>query len=132
MFCISFPPGLEKKYLLQGLHIFAYLLHAVSSKDKQSSYVCVQRFVPASAPPPVMFFFINRYAALEAHVSFLLCGRIVELSDPIFTDATELRAGDYVRLYTPGGNDCVGQGRIVEYHKETGNDGHLRLASPFD
>jgi len=41
-------------------------------------------------------------------VSLRLYFRIGELSDPIFGDAEELQAGDHVRLYTRGGNDCVG------------------------
>ncbi len=69
-------------------------------------------------PPAFPLFVSNRYAALDAYASFLLYGRIVELSEPIFADAKELHAGNYVRLYTRGGNDCVEEGHIVEYPEE--------------
>ena len=52
-------------------------------------------------------------------MSLRLYFRIGELSDPIFGDAEELQAGDHVRLYTRGGNDCVGEGRIMDYPGET-------------
>ena len=46
-------------------------------------------------------------------------GRISELSDPIFRDSEELHPGDTVRLYTRGGDECVGEGCIVEYEQQT-------------
>ena len=52
-------------------------------------------------------------------MSLRLYFRIGELSDPIFGDAEEFQAGDHVRLYTRGRNDCVGEGRIMDYPGET-------------
>lgn len=60
-----------------------------------------------------------RYAALDAYACLLLYARITELSDPIFRGSDDLSLGDNVRLYTRGGNDCVGEGCIVEYGEET-------------
>ena len=74
------------------------------------------------------FAFSQRYAARDAYVSYVLYGRISELSDPIFRDAEDLHPGDTVRLYTRGGNDCVGEGCIVEYSRETWGSTGIFLA----
>lgn len=68
---------------------------------------------------PPLFFPIRRYAALDAYACLLLHGRIGELSDSIFRDAEELHVGDRVRFNTLAGNDCVGEGYIVEHTDET-------------
>eukprot|EP00904_Undaria_pinnatifida_P006569 jgi/Undpi1/3041/HiC_scaffold_15.g06417.m1 len=59
------------------------------------------------------------YAARDAYASYVLYGRISELCDPIFRESEELHPGDSVRLYTRGGDECVGEGCIVEYGKES-------------
>lgn len=61
----------------------------------------------------------NRYAALDVYACLLLHTRIGELSDPIFRKNDELHVGDNMRMYTRGGNDCVGEGCIVEHGEET-------------
>lgn len=88
--------------------------------------VCFFRFdyvttMFAFNPPPPYFanaYADERYAACDASAGFRLYGKIVELSDPIFGDAEELDVGDAVRLYTRGGNDCVGDGTVTEYTQE--------------
>ena len=64
--------------------------------------------------PPRFGFFLQRYAARDAYVSYLLHGRISELLDPISRDAEDLHPGGRVRLYIRGGDDCAGEGCIVE------------------
>eukprot|EP00903_Cladosiphon_okamuranus_P019959 g18342.t1 len=68
------------------------------------------------------------YAARDAYASFQLYVRISELSDPIFRDAEELHTGDSVRIYTRGGDDCVGEGIIVAYDNETWGSTGIVLA----
>ncbi len=53
------------------------------------------------------------------YASLLLHARIGELSDPIFRENGALNVGDSVRIYTRGGNGCVGEGCIVEHGEET-------------
>eukprot|EP00904_Undaria_pinnatifida_P000836 jgi/Undpi1/10753/HiC_scaffold_29.g13201.m1 len=68
------------------------------------------------------------YAARDAYASYVLYGRISELSDPIFRESEELHPGDSVRLYTRDGNECVGEGCIIEYGKETWGSTGIFLA----
>lgn len=75
-----------------------------------------------------MFSPCRRYAARDAYASYVLYGRISELSDPIFRESEELHPGDSVRLYTRGGDECVGEGCIVEYGKETWGSTGIFLA----
>lgn len=60
----------------------------------------------------------NRYAALDAYACFLLYERITALADPIVRKPEELVVGDSVRLYTRGGNECVGEGIVHKYTEE--------------
>ena len=58
----------------------------------------------------------------------LVRAHISKVSDPIFTESEELHPGDSVRLYTRDGDECVEEGCIVEYGKETWGSTGIFLA----